>query len=165
MITFDVAEAESAFLEALEGVLGCPEFIDRIVAHAFDNDPADARLAAQSEHDRLVVEVANLTRGIATGHDIPALVEALRTRDVRLRELQRELAQPVIAQDRETFVRPSNGGLPIGEKCSVDRILPRRGRFSTISSTCRVRITNEPVPAWLSAANPGKFARGLVYSA
>src|SRR4029077_6357560 len=89
---------EHVFLEALEDVVLSPRFIDRLLDDAFDaHDAAGNHDALQREAEALAVEVANLTRGIAAGHDIPALVEALRTRDSRLRKLRAELSQPVVS--------------------------------------------------------------------
>ena len=61
------------------------------------------RRAAAAEHDRLVREIENLTRGIAQGGDIPALAAALDDRDRRLMTITAELSKPVAIADRDTL--------------------------------------------------------------
>ena len=46
-------------------------------------------------------EIANNTTAIATGGDIPALADALKTRDSRLRHIDAQLAKTVLMPDRD----------------------------------------------------------------
>jgi hypothetical protein len=164
-VTFDADVVENVFLDALEEVVASPRFIDQILDHAFAHDPNDARLATQAEHDRLVVEVSNLTKGIAAGGNIQSLTEALRIRDDRLRELQRQLARPVIIQDREVLkaaleLRSADWrGILRGPHIEQARQVLRH-----LIDLLPIQIHNKPKPAWLAAANPAGLARGLGYS-
>ncbi len=102
-IVFGVDEIERVFLDAIEGSVLHPDFIDRIVDSVFASDPDAERAAALSERARLTTEISNLTTAIATGGDIPALAAALQERDRRLKALDAKLAKPVVVPDREVL--------------------------------------------------------------
>src|SRR5262249_27899399 len=75
-LSFAVADIDQVFLDALEEVVLAPTFIDRVLDLTFAHDPRAERDALILEEDRLSREVENLTKGIAQGHDIPALASA-----------------------------------------------------------------------------------------
>ena len=109
--------------------------------------PTRRTSATQQECDRIAVEVTNLTKAIAQGGDIPALAEALKSRDARLRELERELARPVMMQDRETLKAALE--LRSADWRGVLRgphILQARQVLKHVMDL-PIKILNEPVPA------------------
>ena len=100
-LTFDVHELENVFLDQVEHSVLDPDFIDQVVEALCAANPNTEREALLDERKRLVVEVTNLTAAIAAGGDIPALVSALASRDRRLKTLDKELARPVFAPERD----------------------------------------------------------------
>jgi hypothetical protein len=69
----------------------------------FANNPDAERETLLDERAQLAREIENLTKAIAAGGDIPALADALRERDKRLRTLDSKLAKPVVIPDREVL--------------------------------------------------------------
>src|SRR5207302_11333951 len=80
-VIFPVAGIENIFLDSLEDVWLSPRFVDFVLDAAFAQDPNAEREALVQEHQRLAREIENLTKGIASGGDIPALAIALQERD------------------------------------------------------------------------------------
>jgi hypothetical protein len=98
-----VDDIENVFLDCLEREVLCQEFIERLLDSAFTNDRGSEREALAEERSRLKSEIANLTKGIAAGGDIPALAEALSERDRSLKRIDATLAAPVAMLDRDAL--------------------------------------------------------------
>jgi hypothetical protein len=62
---------------------------------------ADDRERMLRDRDSLTTEIANLTTAIAKGGDIPALADALRMRDEKLKKLDGKLSIPIVLPDRD----------------------------------------------------------------
>ncbi len=91
--------ADSAVLNKVQEILTAPgmlEYVlDRYVAQILQ-EHADSRIrgkrkAVTTEIANVETEVTNLTEGIAKGGDIPALLDALKTRQARLATLRADL--------------------------------------------------------------------------
>ena len=95
--TVVMADAETAILDVLQATLLNPDVIEaaihRSAARLTTDDSTSDTGAAQLR--QLDTELARLTDAIAAGGDVPALVEAVRGREERRRELERQmLARP-----------------------------------------------------------------------
>jgi site-specific DNA recombinase len=102
-LTFNIESVDQTFLDRLEEAMFAPTFIDHVLDVAFAHDPGAERAALVQERDRVGREIENLTKGIAAGGDIPALADALKERDTRLKSVQARLAKPVLMPDRDVL--------------------------------------------------------------
>ena len=88
-----MADAEAAILAEVQKTLLDPIVIEtaiRLAVERLTTGPADTR-AVTAEQRRLDAEIARLTGAIAVGGDVPALVDGIRTREARRRELQQQI--------------------------------------------------------------------------
>jgi len=84
------------------------------------------------EHDRLVREIENLTRGIAQGGDIPALAAALDDRDRRLMTIAAELSKPSRSPTATRCTPRCCAAWPTGATCCAGRACsPRASSCNT----------------------------------
>jgi site-specific DNA recombinase len=98
-LVFPIAETDAAILDVIESTVLSPGFIERVLETAMLSAPDPDRTALEDERARLAREIENLTTAIAAGGDIPALAEALKDRDARLRRIDAQLV-PREAPDR-----------------------------------------------------------------
>jgi len=161
--SFPVEGIDTIFLDAIEGTLLRPEFIDRMLDDVFARDPEVERSELLDEQTRLRTEVTNLAQAIAQRGDIPALADALKTArgDVRLRAIVAELAKPVVRSDRELLKAAL-------ELRSADwRDVLRGPHLAQARLVLQhvielpIRIHNKPKPKWISAARPFGLGVGL----
>ena len=160
-MTFNVDAVDHVFLDALEGVLLAPDFIDRILDATFAQRPDDAREALSDERERLAREISNLTVAIATGGDIPALAKALSERDRALKAIDAKLARVVVLPDRDALKAAL-------ELRSADWRKVLRGPHVAQARIVLqhlldlpIRIHNAPEPKWMASARPEGLATGL----
>lgn len=155
---------ERVFLDVLEQEVLSPTFIDQILDEAFTHDVDAERTKLQGDHDRLATEITNLTKAIALGGDIPALAEALKTRDKELRKLRAELDKPQISTDRETL----KAALEL--RTADWRNILRSQHIDQARQVLKhlidppIVVHNEPKPKWIAAAKPEGLTIGLGYS-
>jgi site-specific DNA recombinase len=160
--SFAVEGIDAIFLDAIEGALLRPEFIDHILDDAFAHDPSAEHAALVAEQARLTSEVTNLTKAIAAGGDIPALAEALRARDSRLRQIAGLLAKPMARPDRDVLKAALE--LRSGQWREVLRsqhIAQARMVLQHLVDL-PIRIHNQPKPKWIAGVRRNGLAVGLI---
>jgi hypothetical protein len=94
-----MGDAETAILAAIEERLLNPNVIEpairRAAARLSTGHDGGAK-KVRAELRQLETELARLADAVAAGGDVPVLVEAIRTREDRRQELQRQLLKPVV---------------------------------------------------------------------
>jgi hypothetical protein len=106
--------------------------------------------------------VTNLTKAIADGGDIPALAEALRARDGRLRQITLQLTKPMVRQDREVLKAALE--LRSGQWREVLRSQHIAQARLVLQQLVDLPITihNEPKPKWIAGVGRNGLAVGLI---
>jgi hypothetical protein len=162
------------------GLVLHPDFIDRVVDAAFASSTNVEHDALVQERAGLLAEIANLTKAIAAGGDIPALATSLGERDKRLRTLDARLAKPAPGlPDRDVLLAALR--LREGQWRDVLRgphIAQARLVLQHLMEL-PIKILNQPVPAyikkgdtrgtenigkWTAQTRPGGLLVGLVQS-
>jgi Recombinase zinc beta ribbon domain len=163
--TFPVEGIDNVFLDALEDVVLSPRFIDRLLDDAFAHHDADAeRSALEREAEAVAAEITNITKAIAVGGDIPALADALKTRDSRLRKIRAELSQQVASADRETLKAALELRVVDWRKILRSQHIDQARQVLKHLIDLPIVVHNQPKPKWVAAAKPEGLARGIVYS-
>ena len=108
------------------------------------------------------LEVTNITKAIALGGDIPALADALKDRDARLRKPRLQLANPVELPEPELLqaaleLRSANWR----ETLRGPHVAQARVILQHLVELPMV-ILNEPKPKWMTAARPFGLGVGPV---
>jgi site-specific DNA recombinase len=101
--TMVMADAEAAILAEVQRTLLDPTVIETAIHRAIErltSEPTDTR-ATITEQRRVDAELVRLTEAIAAGGEVPALVDAIRTREARRRELQQQI-DAVQAREADT---------------------------------------------------------------
>lgn len=101
-LALPVEATERAILDVIEGSVLTPDFVERVLDSAFTSEP-EARRHLQSERERTAREIENLTRALAQGGDVAALVTGLRTREKQLKSLDAALARTRDEPDRDAL--------------------------------------------------------------
>ena len=164
--SFPVEAVEGVFLDIVEGeMLASPSVIDQLVDAMFtEDDHADERAVLMQEQEQLAREIENLTKGIASGDDIPALAAALQERDRRLKGITAQLARPFTLPDRDVLKAAL-------ELRTADWRTILRGPHVQQARTVLqhiidlpIHIFNEPKPKWVADGRPEGLTVGLVQS-
>ena len=131
------------------------------------------------EHQRLAREIENLTKGIASGGDIPALAIALQERDKRLKVVAAQLAKPVVIPDRDVLKaalepRTANWrdilrGPHIAQaRVVLQHLIDLPIRIVTVDPPDYIKrdMTKRGIkpPYWVAAARPEGLTVGLIQS-
>lgn len=141
-----------------------PPVVTLLCADATAAYTLDQVIAVLGERQRLAAEIANLTKAIASGGDIPALALALSERDTRLKSIDAKLAKPVVRQDRETL----KAALEL--RTADWRTILRGPHIAQARVVLQhllelpIRVHNEPKPKWMAAARPEGLTVGLIQS-
>jgi site-specific DNA recombinase len=86
--TMIMASAEAAILDTLKSALLNPAVLEAAIARAVERLTADDVPDSSDELRALDAELTRLTAAIASGGDVPSLVEAIRMREARRKALQ-----------------------------------------------------------------------------
>jgi site-specific DNA recombinase len=98
-LTVPMDRANGAFLDTLRESVLTPRVVQRVVGRALElatavsEDPESRRQPIQEELRQLDVEIARYTDAVGRGEPIPSLLEALRVRERRRRELQAQIQE------------------------------------------------------------------------
>ena len=173
-ITFPVAEIEQVFLDAIEGSVLHPDFIDRVVDAVFAENPDNARQALLDERKRVATEITNLTTAIAAGGSIPALVDLRTKRDRELKALDAKLAKPTVIPDREALRAALRLRGSEWRDVLRGKHIPQARLVLQHLMNLPIRILNQPVPSyitkgdtrgvWRAETRAGGLLVGLVQS-
>jgi hypothetical protein len=94
-------DANAAFLATLREDVLKPRTVQRILARAIElaideaeaEEPGQRRMRLEAELRRLEIEIGRFTDAIGRGGPLPSILEALRDRERRRRDLREQLAQ------------------------------------------------------------------------
>jgi len=141
--------------------------LGRVLDSAFAATPDD-RLTLEAERARLVREISNLTTGIATSGDIPALATMLKDRDKQLKLLDMRLARRA-TPDRQKLQEALEQ--PVADWRVILRSNPTQGRMVQTQLIGPITLHDESTrPAfirkvrWEATPGPAGLLVGLVQS-
>ena len=164
-LVFGVEEIDHIFLDKIEGAVFQSAFIDRLLDEAFAIAPDVQRDQLLEEQSRLTTEITNITKAIATGADISALVDALKERDSRLKVIAAQLAKPVVTPDRDEL------RAALEQRIDHWREVLRGPHIAQARTVLQhvvelpLKILNEPIPTYIKESmkrrNQGKWTTNV----